>query len=89
MESGKAAGGKSRGKALFQRMAEREKEEGEEEEERLAPVELLPGVDMEEMRMHVMMRQPAELLPGQFSIPNVCWKKSDSKLPKPVVMICY
>jgi len=60
----------SKGKALFQRRKEREREEGEvekcneEEEERLAPVELLPGVDMDEMRMTVMMRQPAELLPG-------------------------
>ena len=50
----------SKGKALFQRRREREREEGEvekcheeEEEERLAPVELLPGVDMDEMRMTV------------------------------------
>jgi hypothetical protein len=62
-------GGRSRGKALFNRMAEREKDGGEEEEEeeRLLPVELLPGVDMEEMRMTVMMRRPAELLPGGAS----------------------
>ena len=49
----------SKGKALFQRRKEREREEeeeekcNEEEEERLAPVELLPGVDMDEMRMTV------------------------------------
>ena len=51
----------SKGKALFQRRKEREREEEEgeekcneeEEEERLAPVELLPGVDMDEMRMTV------------------------------------
>jgi len=62
----------SKGKALFQRRKEKEREEEEqqdddkeeEDEERLAPVELLPGVDMDEMRMTVMMRQPAELLPG-------------------------
>ena len=50
----------SKGKALFQRRKEREREDEEvekcneeEEEERLAPVELLPGVDMDEMRMTV------------------------------------
>ena len=51
----------SKGKALFQRRKEKEREEEEqqdddkeeEDEERLAPVELLPGVDMDEMRMTV------------------------------------
>ena len=50
----------NKGKALFQRRKEREREDEEvekcneeEEEERLAPVELLPGVDMDEMRMTV------------------------------------
>ena len=65
-------GGRSRGKALFQRMAQKEKEEKdeveEEEEERLLPVELLPGVDMDEMRMTVLMRRPAELIPGMQTV---------------------
>ena len=49
----------SKGKALFQRRKEKERAEEEqqdddkEDEERLAPVELLPGVDMDEMRMTV------------------------------------
>ena len=51
----------SKGKALFQRRKEKDREEEEqqdddkeeEDEERLAPVELLPGVDMDEMRMTV------------------------------------
>ena len=55
----------SKGKALFQRRKEREREEEEgeekcneeEEEERLAPVELLPGVDMDEMRMTVRKKK--------------------------------
>jgi len=63
-----ANGGKSRGKALFQRMAEKENEKemenGEEEEIKMLPVELLPGVDMDEMRMTAMMRKPADILPG-------------------------
>ena len=52
----------SKGKALFQRRKEKEREEEEqqdddkEDEERLAPVELLPGVDMDEMRMTVSMQ---------------------------------
>jgi len=58
----------SRGKALFQKMAQQERKEEEEreeeEEERLLPVELLPGVDMEEMRMTVMMRRPEEIMSG-------------------------
>ena len=50
----------SKGKALFQRRKEKERVEEEqqdnkeeEDEERLTPVELLPGVDMDEMRMTV------------------------------------
>ena len=48
----------SKGKALFQRRKEKERAEEQqdddtEDEERLAPVELLPGVDMDEMRMTV------------------------------------
>ena len=52
----------SKGKALFQRRKEKERAEEEqqdddkEDEERLAPVELLPGVDMDEMRMTVSMQ---------------------------------
>lgn len=53
-------------------MAEKEQEveaeDDDEEEVNMLPVELLPGVDMDEMRLHVMLRQPADLLQGRETI---------------------